>query len=77
MTFTKVTEYRCSHIVIRFEPVIAPPYSHSVRIIVDGKMLAKDWLSWDFKVSAKVADYFYQKYKGIALLEQAARAEEP
>ena len=65
MTFTKVTEYIAETVTIRFVPISnVPGFTHKVLIIRndDRKVIKKDWLGSDFKVSEKAAKYFYEKH---------------
>jgi len=63
MKFTKITEYKADAVSIRFIPVSnIPGFTHSVDIVLNHKLVVRDWLSKDFQPSEKNATYFYGKH---------------
>jgi hypothetical protein len=62
MKFNKVVQFRADDVTVEFHNVDLVGFSHKVLIFKSGNLIAKDWLSDEYRVSEKHAAYYCDKH---------------
>lgn len=62
MNFTKVVEFVTGSVTVKFIPENGiPGYDYKVLVIVDGKLVGKEWMPAEQKPTHKNAEFYYNK----------------